>query len=1262
MLACLLACIAAPGLAVEARSQDLATDRTGLKALNNDQQTAFISTGAGSGLFVPVILTASGLNNSYYTSELTLTNRGSHAATLRYTYRAAAGGGSGTASETLAPGRQKIVPDAIAYLGTLGIPIPDTGNRVGTLQVEVSGSAEVGVTVRTTTTVPEGRAGLAYPAVSAEAGFDEPVYLCGLRQNAQDRSNVAFQNMGTAARGEVTLRTTVFSGDPDNPGSQSLGEVTLAPGGFHQFNGILAEAGFSNGYARVERVGGTAPFYAYGVINDQANSDGSFVFPVTESSLAGVRGQTLPVIIEHPNFSSELIVTNFSDSTQAIDFGFVAEAIGRADRTARFSVTLAGGEQRIIPEIVENLRRQGVDGVGPAGRTLAGAVFATARRGDLSGVVIGARTGSPGGGGQYSVFYHAVPYGAAFSETAWIDALQQNRENRSNLALVNTGEVDGGDSVFTLEIYDGATGMLANTVTGIRIPARGWRQTNAVLDKYAPGATQGYVRIRKISGNNPFLAYGVVNDGGAPGQRSGDGAYLPATETIHDPGTDPGTDPMTDGEVLEALYHATGGPDWINRINWLSDLPLSEWFGVRTDGAGRVTGLDLGGNGLSGPIPPELGSLANLQRLDLGENQLSGPIPPELGGLPRLRSLLLYTNSLTGPIPPELGKLANLLKLSLFGNDLTGPIPPELGNLANLLELGLAENDLTGSIPPELGNLSNLWILGLSQNSLTGPIPPELGKLSNVWSLTLVNNDLSGPIPPELGNLANLTQLLLYFNSLTGPIPPELGNMASLQFLVLDWNRLTGPIPPELGNLANLTHLALIQNSLTGPIPPELGSLANLQWLDLRENQLTGPIPPELGSLGNLERLALAFNRLTGPIPPELGNLSALTYLHLGGNNLTGGFPAFLLRLVRLESLFLGSAFCAPADPNIRAKLAEMETDLFPCQDTGVRLLPSALMREDGNGMSLALPDDLRTASAVTVSDPSVVDASVADGWLKLSPRRIGSAEVKVSQTAGGDSAVAHVDVREAVGTFGIDILVEEPVPFGYVKAMVEAADWWSYILDGTEWPDREAGCPTRDPFDGKVKALADELLVATRIEEREGISGYASGCFFPVGEGKEVPALDPGGGYVVMGGLPNQGLARHEIGHLLGLVSWRSEEGLATSDCQFFTGPHAVEAFRAGGGDPDLPGVPIQTGCGSHWHEDVVGYELMGPFGGWDANSISLGALVDAGYAVDLSKAMPWPWRAGSAAQAAGEGFAPEVVLGEPRVFIERRPREPPR
>ncbi len=471
--------------------------------------------------FVPVVLAAAGRNNTFFTSEMTLTNRGSRDATLNYTYTAALGGGTGTGSEVLAAGAQKIVPDAIGYLKSLGIPIPGSGNRVGTLGVEAADSSDVAALVRTTTAVPGGRAGLAYPGIPSDAGLHEAAYLCGLRHNAMDRSNVALQNPGAQS---VTLRTTVFSGDRAAPSSRVLPEVTLAPGGFHQYSDLLATAGFENGYVQVERVSGTGPFYAYGVINDQANSDGSFVFPVTEDSLAGKRGQTLPIIVETGAFNSELTVTNFSGSAKRVDFSFVADAVETADNTATFSLTLQAGEQKIIPNIVTELRQQGVAGIGPAGSTFAGALFATVADGDMSGIVIGARTGPPGGGGQYGVFYNAVPDGSASTDSAWIYGLQQNEENRSNLALVNIGEVDGGDSVFEIAIYDGETGMLINTLTGIMVSARGWLQFNSLLANYAPGTRQGYVQVRKISGNNPFLAYGVINDGATPGQGSGDGA------------------------------------------------------------------------------------------------------------------------------------------------------------------------------------------------------------------------------------------------------------------------------------------------------------------------------------------------------------------------------------------------------------------------------------------------------------------------------------------------------------------------------------------------------------------------------------------------------------------------------------------------------------------------------------------------------------------------------------------------------------------
>ena len=99
--------------------------------------------------------------------------------------------------------------------------------------------------------------------------------------------------------------------------------------------------------------------------------------------------------------------------------------------------------------------------------------------------------------------------------------------------------------------------------------------------------------------------------------------------------------PALDRAALVALYNATDGANWEISTNWLTDRPIGEWHGVTVDGDGRVTKLGLAQNQLSGPIPAELGRLANLKLLWLSGNQLSGPIPAELGGLTNLEGLLL---------------------------------------------------------------------------------------------------------------------------------------------------------------------------------------------------------------------------------------------------------------------------------------------------------------------------------------------------------------------------------------------------------------------------------------------------------------------------------------------------------------------------------------------------------------------------------------------------------------------------------------------
>ena len=119
-------------------------------------------------------------------------------------------------------------------------------------------------------------------------------------------------------------------------------------------------------------------------------------------------------------------------------------------------------------------------------------------------------------------------------------------------------------------------------------------------------------------------------------------------------------DAASDRAALVALYNATGGANWGNNGNWLSNAPIGAWHGVTTDSDGRVTDLSLSFNQLTGEIPAELGDLTNLEGLSLFNNQLTGAIPAELGSLTNLERLYLYRNHLTGEIPAELGSLTSL--------------------------------------------------------------------------------------------------------------------------------------------------------------------------------------------------------------------------------------------------------------------------------------------------------------------------------------------------------------------------------------------------------------------------------------------------------------------------------------------------------------------------------------------------------------------------------------------------------------------------
>ena len=421
----------------------------------------------------------------------------------------------------------------------------------------------------------------------------------------------------------------------------------------------------------------------------------------------------------------------------------------------------------------------------------------------------------------------------------------------------------------------------------------------------------------------------------------------------------------SDKAILIALYNETNGPNWTSSENWLSEAPLDEWHGVRTDDEGRVVELRLTHNNLLGSIPAELGQLERLQTLTFWSNRLNGPIPPELGQLINLGTLWLSTNDLSGTIPPELGQLINLWQFGLAGNRLKGTIPLEFSQLTNLSVLFLGNND--GLCVPENPEIQS-WLDGISDkdkvsscseldiaamtalyNATGGPdwsnnenwlSDSPLGDWHGVTTdtngrvagINLMNNNLQGTLPSEIADLANLKTLNLASNlGLSGPLPSELIG-SELESLILDGTGLCAPETTQYQNWLNsipnqsvstcvaqdtdtLIALVGLYNSTGGSNWAD-----NTNWLSQASLGLWYGVTTDAD--GKVTELNLSDNNLSGSLPSSLSKLKDLTTLDLSDNGGLSGPLPLSLASISLESLSLdGTSLCAPTDDSFKTWL-----------------------------------------------------------------------------------------------------------------------------------------------------------------------------------------------------------------------------------------------------------------------------------------------------------------------------------------------------
>ena len=414
--------------------------------------------------------------------------------------------------------------------------------------------------------------------------------------------------------------------------------------------------------------------------------------------------------------------------------------------------------------------------------------------------------------------------------------------------------------------------------------------------------------------------------------------------------------PLTDREILEIFYEATGGDDWTDNTNWLSDADLDEWYGVRAH-QGKVSNIFLRENNLVGAIPPELGGLEKLFALSLDENRLSGPIPPELSKFNGLRDLFLGRNpGISGRIPAELGYMQRLEYLGLDQTNLTGPVPLTFANLdltrfyfdkdgpcipADLQSwvdsIPQAERDYaicTDKIvidPPSLyieaHSLGDTVRLTAAVISAEGDTVPDAAITWSSADTTVATVDSTGLVTTVA---YKTTEITAASDSLQARSQVEIVFKFSNRQVLDTLFRVTGgenwtdttnwlsdkPLSEWFGVETNdsgtVVGLSLDNNNLTGEIPRLLGKLDDLVTLDLGGNALAGKIPWQLRELHQLRDLVLNGNALEGPLTREVGYMGGLRYLHIGDNNFTGVVPGSFADL-ELDTLYAaGSGVCVP--------------------------------------------------------------------------------------------------------------------------------------------------------------------------------------------------------------------------------------------------------------------------------------------------------------------------------------------------------------